>query len=89
MNAVASLIFTTKGQVRGSYTEFIDLASLGKLKVSRATRIEFDNATQEWRVKDMKGKTLFTSPSRQDCLDWEHRHLERKEDMRHGLRLAS
>lgn len=89
MNIVASLIFTARGQVRGTYTECIDLTSLGTLKVSRATRIEFDNTMQKWRVKDMKGKRLFTSPSRQDCLDWEHRHLERKEDERHGLRLAS
>ncbi len=84
MNTVASLIFTPKGIIRGTYSEVIDLACLGRLKISRATRIEFDNVKQSWRVKDMKGHPLFTAPSRQECLTWEHRYLERKEDMRHG-----
>jgi hypothetical protein len=84
MNVVASLIFTPKGMIRGTYSEVIDLACLGRLKISRATRIEFDNVKQSWRVKDMKGQPLFTAPSRQECLDWERRYLERKEDMKHA-----
>jgi len=55
----------------GLYTEAIDLTSLGRLKVERATTITFDNRLQVWRVKDRTGFPLFTSPSREACLDWE------------------
>ena len=78
MNAMASLIFTPKGMIRGTYSEVIDLACLGRLKISRATRIEFDNIKQSWRVKDMKGQPLFTAPSRRECLEWEQQYFDNK-----------
>ena len=84
MNAV--LTFTPDGLGHGLYTEAIDLGVIGQLVVARATRIEFDNKSQYWRVYPAHGrKALFNSPSRQACLDWEREHLEQQEDQRHEL----
>ena len=57
------------------FTEAIDLASLGRLEIARATTIEFNNADQFWEVKDTEGVLLFSHASRQACLDWEHQHF--------------
>ena len=66
------LVFTKDGLGHGLYTEAIDLSRIGALSISRATSIEFDNKLQVWRVYDRKEFPLYSSPSRQVCLDWEH-----------------
>ena len=78
-----AITFTPNGMGRGLYTEAIDLGRIGPLSVARATTIEFDNKTHYWRVRDPDGFAMFNSPSRQECLDWERRHLESEEDMKH------
>lgn len=72
-----TLTFLTTGIVTGLYSEIIDLTCLGKMKIKRATNIEFDNRLQAWRVKDMSGFALYTSPSRQACLDWEQQYFNK------------
>ena len=72
----ATLTFTPDGHGHGLYTEALPLDTIGPLHIERATLIEFDNETQLWRVFDRTGCDLFNSPSRQACLDWEHRHME-------------
>ena len=84
MNHIA-LTFTPDGQGHALYTEAIDLNRIGALSIQRATHIEFDNSAQYWRVRDQTGFAMFNSPSRQECLDWERRHLESQEDMKHEL----
>ena len=84
MNHIA-LTFTPDGQGHALYTETIDLTRIGALSINRATHIEFDNSAQYWRVRDQTGFAMFNSPSRQKCLDWERRHLESQEDMKHEL----
>ena len=74
-NIFASLSFRPDGSAFGLYTEAIDLRSIGKLNVKRASRIEFDNANQVWCVSDLQGRRLFSSPSRGECLHWEITHL--------------
>jgi len=74
---VNTLTFLTTGIVTGLYSEIIDLTCLGKMKIKRATNIEFDNRLQAWRVKDMSGFALYTSPSRQACLDWEQQYFNK------------
>jgi len=79
MTKTMTLTFKPAGQVQGLYAELIDLQQLGRLHVRRATRIEFDNQKQVWRVRDTDGFPLYTSPSRQTCLDWERRFFHAKE----------
>ena len=71
-----TLIIAPDGTVQGLYTEAIDLAALGRLRVERASTIEFDHPAQVWRVFDRRGRGRFASPSRQACLDWEAAHWE-------------
>ena len=73
MNAV--LTFSTNGTGTCFYTELIDLHSIGRLEVSRASTIEFNNQTQHWEVKNLSGHVLFFARSRQSCIDWEHNNL--------------
>jgi hypothetical protein len=71
-----NLTFDAHGQVRGLYTEAIDLHILGPLRIRRATNIEFSNASQQWEVRSLQEqRLLFTHPSRANCLDWEQRNL--------------
>ena len=78
--STATLTFTPDGLGHGLYTEAIELSLLGRLTVNRATSIEYDNALQVWRVRDENGLALYTSPSRQTCLDWERQHFNTKEE---------
>ena len=71
----ATLTFAPEGTATCLYTELIDLRSLGRLNISRATTIEFNNATQHWEVMDRRGRVAFFARSRQACLDWEQQHL--------------
>ena len=57
------------------YSELIDLQSIGSLQVTRATEIEFNQATQQWEVKDEH--ILFSHSSRSVCLAWEQEHFNR------------
>ena len=79
-----SIIVTTSGRCECLYTEAVDLAALGKLSVRRATDIAFDHTSQEWWVLNTGGRILFGSRSRETCLEWERRHLERRETTKHG-----
>ena len=81
---MTALIITPKGLCECLYTEVIDLSVLGTLTVARATNIAFDNASQQWTVKDMGGNALFSDGSRAECLEWECRYLEDRETARHG-----
>lgn len=73
-----TLTFTPTGEVVGLYTEVIPLTELGSLHIERWTLLEFNNSTEEWEVKRLtrNGQTdptvLFSHPSRQACLHWEH-----------------
>ena len=80
------LTFTPDGTGHGLYTEAIDLDRIGILSIRRATRIEFDDRAQYWRVYPARGRAaLFNSPSREECLAWERRYLESQEDLKHEL----
>jgi len=60
----------------GLYTEVIDLTQLGRLQVRRATTITFDNAASLAREGPDR-VSLFTSPSREKCLEWEQAYFSR------------
>ena len=59
MNSV--ITFSTNGTGTCFYTELIDLHSIGRLEVSRASTIEFNNHIQHWEVKNLSGHVLWMS----------------------------
>ena len=84
MKTSADLVFKPDGTCVGLSTEIIDLALLGHLCVRRAFTVEFDNEKQAWRVKDKRGFPLFTSPSRQECIDWERQYFDNRIERGHS-----
>ncbi|MGJ8724590.1 MAG: hypothetical protein ACSHYB_08540 [Roseibacillus sp.] len=72
-----TLRFSPNGPIRCLYTEKIDLASLGRLSVVRASEITFNRATQRWDTLDARtGQRLFSHESRDECVRWEHENLQ-------------
>lgn len=69
--------FDRQGGIDCLYTEAIDLRTLGRLHVVRATEIAFDPDEQRWEVHDATfGKLLHSEPSRAACLAWEQTNLQ-------------
>ena len=77
MQARAVILFDTAGSARCLYSELIDLRRLGRLRLRRATRIEFNERAQCWDVLPAKraGKALFSAPTRRKCLAWEQANV--------------
>lgn len=70
------ITFAPDGTARCLWTEAVPLHELGQLEITRASQIEFDNATQRWQVKDRKHNIRFFSKSRSACLEWEQQNLQ-------------
>jgi hypothetical protein len=68
--------FKTDGTALCLWTEALPLHELGRLEIHRATHIELNNATQQWEVKDRKGKVQFFARFRSLCLEWEQQNLK-------------
>lgn len=58
------------------WTDLIPLHEIGRLEITRASNIEFNNEHQHWEVKDQRGRLRFFSNSRSACLDWEQTNLQ-------------
>lgn len=71
LNPPDVLHFHLDGSAAGLYTEAIDLQQIGRLEVSRATAIEFNDDTQCWQVFDFTGRAVHSDSSRAACLRWE------------------
>lgn len=72
-----TLRLSPDGRIDCLYTEAIDLRTLGRLTVVRATEITFDADTQLWEVRSVPfGGLLFCDPSREACLRWERENLQ-------------
>jgi len=72
-----TLRFDPRGGIDCLYTEAVDLRTLGRLHVVRATEVVFDPEDQRWEVRDAAfGKLLFADPSRAACLAWEQSNLQ-------------
>ena len=74
MNTIIS--FTTDGTAHCLWTDAISVHELGRLEITRASTIEFNNTTQHWEVKDRKGNVRFIARSRSACLNWEQQNLQ-------------
>ena len=68
--------FKPNGTAQCLWTEALPLHEIGRLQVTRASNIEFNNADQKWEVIDRKGKVRFIAKSRTACLKWEHQNLQ-------------
>lgn len=67
-----TLEITPDGNIRCLYTDEVDLFQLGRLQVSRASHIEFDNDLRRWTVTSTKtSKRLHLARTREEALDWE------------------
>jgi hypothetical protein len=69
--------FKLDGKAHCLWTDAISLHELGQLEITRASQIEFNNATQHWEVKDSKGKVRFIARSRAVCLEWEREKFQK------------
>jgi hypothetical protein len=68
--------FTPDGIAHCLWTDAISLHELGRLEITRASNIDFNNSDQQWEVQDRKGRIRFFSKSRSDCLEWEQQNLQ-------------
>jgi hypothetical protein len=71
------LTFDVSGNGRCLYTEQLDLNTIGKLEIRRASEIEFNNQTQEWEVRRPENQLLYSHASRAMCLNWENQFFNR------------
>jgi hypothetical protein len=75
-NMNITISFTPEGTAHCLWTEALPLHELGQLQITRASNIEFNNATQHWEVKDRRGHVRFFARLRSACLDWERQNLQ-------------
>jgi hypothetical protein len=75
MTRSTCLHFLSDGTVCGLYSEIIDLRCLGPLTVTRASTIEFDHVSQLWQVYEVHGRCVYSAPSRNECVEWEHNYF--------------
>ncbi len=68
--------FNPDGTAHCLWTDAIPLHELGRLEITRASNIEFNNTSQQWEVKDRRGKVRFIARSRSACLEWEQQNLQ-------------
>ncbi len=74
------LLITPEGDVETLYTEQIDLRAFGKLRVERASNVEFDDDKQGWRVL-YPNNIIMTEEvfaTREAALAWEVRYLQKQ-----------
>jgi hypothetical protein len=70
------LAFYEDGTARGLFSEQIDLSTIGRLEMARASNVEWNNRWECWQVNDLDGRQLFTAHSREECLKWERSYFE-------------
>ena len=71
-----TIAFNSDGTAQCLWTEALPLHELGRLEITRASNIEFNNTTQQWEVSDQKGRVRFFARSRSVCLEWEQINLQ-------------
>jgi hypothetical protein len=84
------ITFTPDGTGHALHTDSIDLGEIGRLKVTRATEIEFDDKAQQWCIRRPGSRfVLYRNASRQACLEWERQCIQSEEDREHQLGMAA
>jgi hypothetical protein len=72
-----------EGNAKALHFSFLDRVKnkLGKVKITRASEVEFDNNIQKWVAKIYQNGASFYSSNREDVLEMEKKeinHLLRK-----------
>jgi hypothetical protein len=64
------------GTIRRLHSDRLDLSSLGKEEVTRASHIEYDNANGKWLVQSARTLTILAEGfnTRAEALAWEASH---------------
>ena len=77
MTSIPSILIDSDGSLHTLYTEELDLFELGEIaNVHRASRIEFDQAAQVWRVIDAStDEEVYRDRSRLAAIEWEIAHF--------------
>jgi hypothetical protein len=75
-----NITFHQNGTATCLYGEEIDLSTLGPMRCTRISEIEWDAKNQWWFVRTLHneteyGKILYTNPSREACVQWEKENL--------------
>ena len=72
------LTFNNDGTAVGLWGEEIALQDLGEMKMRRASWIDFNEHSQEWEVRlsPHADDYVFSHPSREECIRWEHNYFE-------------
>jgi len=67
------LELTANGCIRMLWDDAVDVGALGPVEVTRASHVEFNNATKCWEVKSAKTLKVLRDnfKSRKDALAWE------------------
>ncbi|MEA3207656.1 MAG: hypothetical protein QOE70_713 [Chthoniobacter sp.] len=71
------LTFSAEGTCTTLWTDKLPLAELGTMRMRRASWIDFNEHTQGWEVRfdPHAADFVFSDPSREACLAWEHEKL--------------
>jgi len=75
-NMNIQIAFQPDGTANCLWTDAMSIHEPGRLEITRASHIEFNNTTQRWEVKDRRGMVRFIARSRSACLEWEQRNLQ-------------
>lgn len=76
---MASVLITKEGGIKMLHDDVAELESFGKVDVTRASHVEFDNDTQKWFVQSAKTlEVLKFFDSRTEALDWERSYYSPK-----------
>lgn len=59
------------GTIRSLWTDRLDLRQFGRIRVTRASNVEFDEQTQEWVATTPEGRVLAHGPNRQKVIEGE------------------
>lgn len=78
------ILFSKDGRGFCLYSDILPRLDLGRLRIRRATRVEFDSGRQSWSVRSPSG-VLYRNPRRELCLRWEHRHFNRPDILEKNL----
>lgn len=67
-----SLQIDASGGIQMLQDDALDLRQFGKVEISRASHVEFDNGVQAWYVQSAKtGEMLHYAQTRAEALAWE------------------